>query len=103
MSSLEDLGTKGARKYGAKISGMVSSYRAAEGRAKDGYGKTPFGPTRKSAYNAAWTYMPDNYATIVKPGLESKWREKWIAKPPIYLDWGGENARVAPFEAKSPV
>jgi hypothetical protein len=78
--SLEDLGAKGARKYGAKISGMVSSYRAAASRAQTNYGKTPFGPTRKSNYNAAWAYMSDNYATIVKPGLESKWKENWIAK-----------------------
>jgi len=86
MATLEDLAAKGARKYAAKIPGMVSSYRAAESRAKDAYGKTPFGPTRKGNYNAAWAYMPDNYATIVKPGLEAKWRERWMANDLAELD-----------------
>jgi len=78
--TLEALGDKGARKYGAKITAMVASYRGAATRAQAGYDATPFGPTRKGNYRRAWEFMPDNYATIVRPGLETKWREKWIAK-----------------------
>jgi len=77
---LENMAMKGARKYGAKIPSMKRSYRAAEPRAKAGYDATPFGPTRKANYKAAWEYMPDNYDTIVKPGLETKWKERWVSK-----------------------
>jgi hypothetical protein len=80
MATLEDLGSKGATKYGAKIPGMRRSYRAAESRAKSGYDATPFGPTRKTNYKDAWKYMPDHYDLMVKPGLESKWKDRWISK-----------------------
>jgi len=80
MATLEDMGSKGATKYGAKIPGMRRSFRAAESRAKAGYDATPFGPTRKSNYKDAWKYMPDNYERMVKAGLEAKWKERWIAK-----------------------
>jgi len=78
--TLEDLATKGATKYRAKIPTMRASYRAAETRAKAGYDATPFGPTRKANYSAAWAFMPDHYDLIVKEGLEDKWRDRWIAK-----------------------
>jgi len=78
--TLEDLATKGKTKYAAKIPIMVKSYRAAEARAKAAYDATPFGPTRKANYSAAWAYMPDNYELIVKPGLETKWADRWKAK-----------------------
>jgi len=80
MVTLADLAEKGKRKYAAKIDVMRKNYRAAETRAKAGYDATPFGPTRKAAYSAAWAFMPDNYETIVKPGLEDKWAKKWEAK-----------------------
>ncbi len=80
MATLEDLATKGATKYGAKIPTMRRSYRAAESRAKSGYDATPFGPTRKANYKEAWKYMPDHYDLIVKPGLEAKWKDRWSAK-----------------------
>jgi hypothetical protein len=80
MATLEELGAKGARKYGQKIDRMKKSYRAAEGRAKTGYDATPFGPTRKANYKSAWSYMPDNYDLMVKSGLENKWKAHWTAK-----------------------
>jgi hypothetical protein len=80
MATLEDMAAKGRRKYSAKIPAMTKSYAAAESRAKDHYGKTPFGPTRKANYSAAWAYMPANYSAIVKPGLEAKWSDNWKAK-----------------------
>ena len=79
MATLEEMATKGATKYAAKIPLMRRSYRAAEDRAKAGYDATPFGPTRKANYKDAWKYMPDHYDMMVKPGLEAKWRERWIA------------------------
>jgi hypothetical protein len=80
MATLEDLATKGATKYGAKIPTMKRSYRAAEARAKSGYDATPFGPTRKANYKDAWKYMPDHYDLMVKAGLEAKWRDRWTTK-----------------------
>jgi hypothetical protein len=79
-ATLEDLASKGATKYGHKIPLMRKNYRAAEDRAKSGYDATPFGPTRKSNYKEAWKYMPDNYELKVKPGLEDKWKDRWIKK-----------------------
>jgi len=78
--SLEALASKGERKYGAKISAMKTSYKAAESRAKTAYGKLPFGPTRKGNYEKAWAFMPANYDAKVVPGLERKWSENWVAK-----------------------
>jgi len=80
MATLEDLGKKGATKYGAKITAMKASYRAAESRAKTAFDGTPFGPTRKTNYKNAWVYMPDNYDLMVKAGLETKWKTNWMAK-----------------------
>jgi len=77
--TLDDLAAKGKRKYRAKIPGMREAYRKAKDRAISHYRALPFGPTRKSNYESAWDYMPDNYEAKVKEGLEDKWAENWKA------------------------
>jgi hypothetical protein len=78
--TLEELATKGSKRYAAKIERMRRSYRGAKDRAISHYDALPFGPTRKANYKAAWEVMPDNYDLVVKPGLEKKWAENWTAK-----------------------
>ena len=81
MPSLEELASKGKRKYAAKLARMESSYAAATGRMKDHYGDQDFGPTRKSNYNAAIDdYAVANYKAAMKPELADKWADNWIAK-----------------------
>ena len=74
MRTLEEMGSTGRTKLTDKASTMASSYTAAKSRMKDHFAKTPFGPTRKSAYNtgvdkAVW-HAPD----------PSTWYDNWIAK-----------------------
>lgn len=76
-TSLEGLASKGATKYGNKISTMQEKYRNATSKMKQGYEAQPFGPTVTQNYINALSYMPENYTSAVKPGLESKWRSEW--------------------------
>lgn len=78
--ALEDLASKGVRKYKAKVSQMESSYAASEGRAKSNYDEVGFGPTVTGNYKSAWDFMVDNYRTAVDVGKADKWRENWLAK-----------------------
>jgi len=68
------MATEGAGKLTAKAADMATSYNAAKSRMKIGYGETPFGPARKSAYNSgidrAVYHAPD----------PAKWRRNWEAK-----------------------
>lgn len=80
MVSIEELASIGRTNYARKIPGMRASFRASASRAQSGFDGTPFGPTRKAAYKAAWSVMPDHYDTKVSPGLENKWSSVWTAK-----------------------
>jgi len=74
VRSLAEMASKGAAKLRAKTGSMAASYNAAKGRMKTGYGAMPFGPTRKSNYNAgidAGTYRTPDVA---------KWERNWVAK-----------------------
>lgn len=74
MPSLEQMASKGQTKLATKAASMAASYNAAKSRMKTAYGATPFGPTRKSNYNAgvdAGQYRaPD----------PNKWATNWKAK-----------------------
>jgi hypothetical protein len=73
MRSLDEMVSAGKAKMDRKSGSMASSYNAAKGRMKTGFGATPFGPTRKSNYNTgvdAATYRTDN----------DKWARNWRAK-----------------------
>lgn len=73
MRSLDEMASQGKAKLDRKAGSMASSYNAAKGRMKTGYGNTPFGPTRKSNYGAgvdAANYRTDN----------EKWLRNWRAK-----------------------
>lgn len=81
MPSLEEMASKGKRKYEAKLGRMEASYAAATGRMKSHYGATDFGPTRKSNYSAAIdSYAVDNYRGAIGPECADRWAENWIAK-----------------------
>jgi hypothetical protein len=73
MRGLSEMVSAGKAKLDRKAASMTSSYNAAKGRMKAGYGATPFGPTRKSNYNAgidAAQHRTDN----------DKWARNWAAK-----------------------
>lgn len=74
MLSLPEMAAKGQAKLSAKAATMASSWNAAKPRMQSGYAATPFGPTRKAAYQAgiaAATYhAPD----------PNKWATNWQAK-----------------------
>jgi len=52
MRSLDEMVSAGTAKLTRKAAAMSSSWAAAKGRMKTGYGATPFGPTRKANYNS---------------------------------------------------
>ena len=68
------MASSGAAKLRRKAGAMASSYNAAKGRMKTGYGEMPFGPTRKSNYNAGV-----DAGTYRAPDAE-KWSRNWSAK-----------------------
>ena len=74
MLSLPEMAAKGQAKLQAKSATMAQSWNAARGRMAQGYGATPFGPTRKAAYqagiSAATYHAPD----------PNKWAHNWTAK-----------------------
>ena len=73
MLSLEEMVAKGKAKLDRKADKMTTSWNAAKERMKAGYGRTPFGPTRKSNYNTgidAATHRTDN----------AKWAANWAGK-----------------------
>jgi len=74
MLSLDQMAAKGQAKLSAKASTMAASWNAAKGRMAAGYGNTPFGPTRKAAYqagiSAATYHAPD----------PAKWATNWMGK-----------------------
>ena len=74
MKSLQEMAAQGAAKLRDKSSSMAASWGAAKGRMAAGYGATPFGPTRKSNYQAGI-----NRATYHAPDVE-KWQRNWTAK-----------------------
>lgn len=81
MPSLEDMASKGKRKYEAKLSRMESAYSAAIPRAKEHYGNLPFGSVKKSNYNAAMDdYAVEHYRDAIGPEAADKWYDNWIAK-----------------------
>jgi len=52
VRSLDEMVSVGTAKMTRKAAAMSSSWNAAKGRMKTGYGATPFGPTRKANYNS---------------------------------------------------
>lgn len=74
VKSLDQMASQGSTKLSAKAASMTSSYNAAKGRMKTGYGEMPFGPTRKSNYNS----MVD--AGIYRAPDPAKWSRNWTAK-----------------------
>jgi hypothetical protein len=73
MRSLDEMVSAGKAKLDRKAAAMSSSWNAAKGRMKTGYGNTPFGPTRKANYNTgvdAATHRTDN----------EKWAANWRKK-----------------------
>lgn len=73
MRSLDEMVSAGKAKLDRKAAAMSSSWNAAKGRMKTGYGNTPFGPTRKSNYSSgvdAASHRTDN----------EKWARNWRAK-----------------------
>lgn len=73
MRGLSEMASAGRAKLDRKASSMTASWAAAKSRMKTGYGATPFGPTRKSNYNAgidAATHRSD----------PDKWQRNWVAK-----------------------
>jgi hypothetical protein len=73
MLSLEQMVAKGKAKLSAKAAGMSASWSAAKARMKEGYGLTPFGPTRKANFNAGIdraTHRSD----------PEKWARNWPGK-----------------------
>ena len=68
------MAAKGAGKLRDKSPAMAASWNAAKGRMAAGYGATPFGPTRKSNYQAGI-----NRATYHAPDVD-KWQRNWTAK-----------------------
>jgi hypothetical protein len=71
--TLEEMVSKGYTKATAKAPRISASWEAAKGRMKDGYGKMPFGPTRKANYNAA--------VDVAKHYQDwDKWRTNYAAK-----------------------
>ncbi len=80
MATIGELARIGKENYTRKIPGMHKSYAAASGRAQAGYDATPFGPTRKGNYKAAWTVMPAHYTAKVTTAGADKWERVWSAK-----------------------
>ena len=74
MKSLQEMAAQGATKLRTKSANMAASWNAAKGRMAAGYGATPFGPTRKSNYQAGI-----NAATYHAPDVD-KWQRNWTAK-----------------------
>lgn len=73
MRTLAEMASAGRAKLDRKAATMSSSWNAAKGRMKTGYGLTPFGPTRKSNYGSgidAATHRVD----------ADKWQRNWVAK-----------------------
>jgi len=74
MLTIDEMVAKGESKLRAKAGTMASSYTAAKSRMKSGYGATPFGATRKSAYNAGVD------AGVYHAPDPTKWGSNWRAK-----------------------
>jgi len=68
------MAAEGAAKLTARAGDMVTSYNAAKSRMKTGYAETPFGPARKTAYNAGID------RAVYKAPDVSKWQRNWAAK-----------------------
>ena len=73
MLSLEQMVAKGREKLSRKAASMTASYNAAKSRMKEGYGLTPFGPTRKANYNAGVDAASHRVDV-------DKWARNWPAK-----------------------
>ncbi len=74
MISLQEMASKGAQKLQTKGASMANSWNAARGRMASGYGATPFGPTRKSNYQAGIQ------AAQYRAPDAQKWAQNWTAK-----------------------
>jgi len=72
-TGLNAMAQKGARKLRAKKDIMASNYKGAKGRMKSNYGRLPFGPRTKRAYNAGI-----NAAKYTAPNA-TKWERNWKA------------------------
>ena len=66
--------SKGQAKLAAKGPSMAASWNAAKSRMQSNYAAMPFGPTRKSNFNAGV-----NAATYRAPD-PNKWATNWQAK-----------------------
>ena len=73
MRTLEEMVAVGKAKLTDKEAAMKASWEAARARMKVGYGKTPFGPTRKSNYNLRIDKAVFRLDT-------EKWATNWAAK-----------------------
>ena len=72
--SLGEMAQKGQQKLAAKSASMAQSWNAAKGRMAAGYAACPFGPTRKSNFQAGI-----NNAQYRAPD-PNKWSQNWQAK-----------------------
>lgn len=72
-STLEEMATRGAAKLSRKSATMKANYDAAKARMKENFGKNPFGPITKAAYNAGV-----DAAEYRAPDTE-KWKANWRA------------------------
>lgn len=72
-TGLNAMAQKGARKLRAKKDIMKSNYNSSKGRMKSNYGRLPFGPRTKRAYNAGI-----NAAKYTAPNA-TKWERNWKA------------------------
>jgi hypothetical protein len=78
--SPEALASKGERALAAKLPVMPDRYAAARDRAIAGYRAVGFLDTFVRAYTDRWPSMIESYKDVVRPGLERKWRERWLSK-----------------------
>jgi len=74
MATLAEMAAQGEAKLTAKATSMGASWTASKDRMKAGYGRTPFGATWKSNFNARVD------AAVYKAPDPAKWRRNWLAK-----------------------
>lgn len=69
---------KGRMSLLRKYPEMRPNYRASVPLAKSNYGKLPFGPKTKAAYNAGLDAGKDNYDPKIVVSHEKKWATHWM-------------------------
>ncbi len=73
MATLEEMVAKGRRKLETKAPIMAEKYEAAKPSMKEEYGRLPFGPITKRAYNAGVD------AGVYRAPDADKWGRKFVA------------------------